>query len=208
MTYLPARPDLEQLRHQAKDLLRDANQGDANALARIHAVSDRLILASAQLAIARECGFESWPKLKREVERRAILNSRDLHRLSMLLAEEPGLAVSPMVNWADHRLGANPLNYIAMIGFDHERLGLPADLPGTGGVAAGTRRAATGAGGRPPAGPGGRTHTRAVTAADCAHFAHYRGRNANHSHLVFLFALAMSCASRRRRIALRCAAVL
>ena len=41
-----------------------------------------------------------------------------------------------MVNWTDHQLGANPLNYIAMIRFDHERLGLPADLPGTGRVAA------------------------------------------------------------------------
>ena len=136
MTYLPARPDLEQLRHQAKDLLRDATNDEPQALARIHAVSDRLILASAQLAIAREYGFESWPKLKREVERREILNSRDLDRLSSLLAEDPGLAVSRMVNWSDHRLGANPLNYIAMIGFDHERLGLPADLPGTGRVAA------------------------------------------------------------------------
>jgi uncharacterized protein len=136
MTYLPARPDLEQLRHQAKDLLRQANRGEAEALARIHAVSVRLILASAQLAIAREHGLESWPKLKREVERREVLNSRDLDRLSALLAEEPDLAISPMVNWADHQLGANPLNYIAMIGFDHERLGLPADLPGTGRVAA------------------------------------------------------------------------
>src|SRR3954453_19146478 len=136
MTYLPARPDLEQLRHQAKDLLRSANQGDPNALARIRAISDRVILASAQLAIAREYGFESWPKLKREVERREILNSRDLDRLWSLLAEEPGMAASRMVNWTDHRLGANPLNYIAMIGFDHERLGLPADLPGTGRVAA------------------------------------------------------------------------
>jgi ankyrin repeat protein len=136
MTYLPARPDLEQLRHQAKDLLRDANDGDASALARIHAVSDRLILASAQLVVAREHGFDSWPKLRREVERREILNSRDLTRLSSLLAEDPDLAVSRMVNWTDHRLGANPLNYIAMIGFDHERLGLPGDLPGTGQVAA------------------------------------------------------------------------
>ena len=136
MTYLPARPDLEQLRHQAKDLLRHATRGEAEALARIHAVSDRLILASAQLATAREYGFESWPRLKREVERREVLNSRDLNRLSSLLADDPGLAVSRMVNWADHRAGANPLNYIAMIGFDHERLGLPADLPGTGRVAA------------------------------------------------------------------------
>jgi hypothetical protein len=106
------------------------------ALARIHAVSERLILASAQLAIAREYGFDSWPKLKREVERREVLNNRDLNRLSSLLAEDPDLAVSRMVNWADHRLGANPLNYIAMIGFDHERLGLPAHVSGTGRVAA------------------------------------------------------------------------
>src|SRR5437764_6800779 len=114
MTYLPARPDLEQLRHQAKDLLRDANQGNANAVARIRAVSGRLILAAAQLAIAREYGFESWPRLKREVERREILNSRDLARLSSLLAADTDLAVSRMVNWTDHRLGANPLNYVAM----------------------------------------------------------------------------------------------
>jgi ankyrin repeat protein len=133
--YLPAKPDLAQLRIQAKDLLRNANHGDANALARIQAVSDRLILSSAQLAVAREYGFESWPKLKREVERREMLNSRDLDRLSALLAEDPNLAVSPMVNWTDHRLGANPLNYVAMIGFDHERLGLPKSLPGTGAVA-------------------------------------------------------------------------
>jgi uncharacterized protein len=129
MTYLPARPDLEQLRHQAKDLLRDANHGDPNALARIHAVSKRVILASAQLAIAREYGFDSWLKLKREVERREILNSRDLGRLSALLAEEPELAISPLVNWTDHRLGATPLNYVAMVRFDHERLGLPALRP-------------------------------------------------------------------------------
>jgi hypothetical protein len=81
MTYLPARPDLEQLRHQAKDLLREATRGDAEALARIHAVSHRVILASAQLAIARDYGFESWPKLKREVERREVLNSVSYHSL-------------------------------------------------------------------------------------------------------------------------------
>ncbi|MGH2736076.1 MAG: hypothetical protein ACRDKZ_10880, partial [Actinomycetota bacterium] len=40
-----------------------------------------LILSTAQLAVAREYGFASWPKLKAEVERREILNSRDLARL-------------------------------------------------------------------------------------------------------------------------------
>jgi ankyrin repeat protein len=160
MTYLPARPDLEQLRHQAKDLFREATRGEATALARIHAVSERLILASAQLAIAREYGFESWPKLKREVERREVLNSRDVDRLSSLLAEDPDLAVSRMVNWADHQFGASPLNYVAMIAFDHERLGLPAELPGTGRVAAALIDA-----GAPVDGQPGEFETPLITAA-------------------------------------------
>src|SRR5512133_3943264 len=73
MPTLPAHPDLEQLRHQAKDLLRAARAGDADALARIHRVSDRLTLASAQLALGREYGFASWPELKEEVEARTTL---------------------------------------------------------------------------------------------------------------------------------------
>lgn len=65
---LPHRPSLEQLRKQAKDLLRDARAGDASALARIPATAHtedagHICLAQAQLAIAREYGFASWPKL-------------------------------------------------------------------------------------------------------------------------------------------------
>ena len=72
---LPERPSLEQLRKQAKGLLRDARSGDATARARIAAVSDadpaaRIQLAHGQLAIAREYGFASWPKLVRHVEAR------------------------------------------------------------------------------------------------------------------------------------------
>lgn len=70
---LPERVSLEQLRKQAKDLLRNARRGDANALARITATERsapgaRITLADAQLAIARELGFPSWPKLVRHVE--------------------------------------------------------------------------------------------------------------------------------------------
>jgi hypothetical protein len=35
-------------------------------------VSDRLTLAAAQLAIARDYGFASWVRLKAEVEARAM----------------------------------------------------------------------------------------------------------------------------------------
>src|SRR5947209_19272105 len=89
MPDLPARANLEQLHHRAKDLLHAARHGDPDALARIQTVSDRIILASAQLALAREYGFPSWATLKTEVERREILTSRDLSRLSGLLAAQP-----------------------------------------------------------------------------------------------------------------------
>ena len=159
MAYLPARPDFEQLRHQAKDLLRAARRGDGAAVARINAVSDRMVLSSAQLALAREYGFPSWARLKSEVERREILNSRDLTRLARLLAEHPALATARMENWCDHRC-ADPIGYTAMLRFDHERLGLPRDLPGTGAVA----RALIEAGAPVDGGPGDR-ETPLITAA-------------------------------------------
>ena len=134
MPALPVHANLEQLRHQAKDLLRAANAGDPDALRRIHAVSDRAQLASAQLALAREYGFPSWRRLKTEVERREILTGRDLGRLHRLLAEEPELARTKMEHWRDNEQ-ALPLGFMAMLRFDGERLGLPPELPGTGAVA-------------------------------------------------------------------------
>src|SRR5260370_41327197 len=68
MPDLPARPNLDQLRHQARDVLRAARAGDAAATRRIEAVSNRPALAAAQLAVAREHGFPSWAQLKAEVD--------------------------------------------------------------------------------------------------------------------------------------------
>jgi hypothetical protein len=71
---LPARPSLEQLRKQAKDLLHQIRAGDVAALARMHAVIPQLpepeqpTLSDAQLVLAREYGFSSWPKLVHHVE--------------------------------------------------------------------------------------------------------------------------------------------
>ena len=64
MSELPDRPDLDQLRRQARELLRAATDGEPHALARIHAVSERMTLSAAQLALAREYGFPSWPALR------------------------------------------------------------------------------------------------------------------------------------------------
>ena len=68
---LPARPNLEFERKQAKKLLAALRKGDSEALARIHAKlkssrdtkPDEFKLADAQFTIAREYGFTSWPRL-------------------------------------------------------------------------------------------------------------------------------------------------
>ena len=70
MRHLPEQPALDQLRHQARELQRAAARRDPDALRRLQAVSPRLTLAAAQLALAREYGFPSWAQLKAEVERR------------------------------------------------------------------------------------------------------------------------------------------
>jgi hypothetical protein len=78
---LPERPNLEQLRKQAKDLLKAQRQGDASVcpvlrhLPRFAGSSDedvlkaRLSLSEAQHALAREYGFKNWAALMRRVRK-------------------------------------------------------------------------------------------------------------------------------------------
>ena len=74
---LPERPDLDQLRRQAKELRDAARRGDPGALDRVTrgyraAPQGEVTLGyAAQLVIARELGFTSWPRLKAVVESRA-----------------------------------------------------------------------------------------------------------------------------------------
>jgi hypothetical protein len=70
MSGLPDQPDLDQLRRQARELLRAAVGGEPRAVDRLGAVSPRVTLSAAQLALARAYGFPSWAALKAEVARR------------------------------------------------------------------------------------------------------------------------------------------
>ena len=78
---LPARPHLDHLRRQAKTLLTELKDGRASAirafkehlpaarrLASGHIAAAGFRLADAQLVIARQSGFGSWPGLSRHVE--------------------------------------------------------------------------------------------------------------------------------------------
>jgi ankyrin repeat protein len=72
---LPERPNLEQLKKQAKSLLRAARDQDSLALERFRvlpALPSSLALHDAQSVIAREHGFKSWNELREHVEERSL----------------------------------------------------------------------------------------------------------------------------------------
>jgi hypothetical protein len=88
---LPSDVDLDHLKYQAKDLFKARTEGDPQAAQRIrefhprfkHAADAAIFdakfsLADAQLTIARERGFASWPKLKRRVEKPAPADNPSL----------------------------------------------------------------------------------------------------------------------------------
>ena len=69
---LPARPDLEQQKKLAKELLHAFHDGDTEAIASIRAeLPDKrdISLADAQFVLAREYGFASWRDLKERIEK-------------------------------------------------------------------------------------------------------------------------------------------
>jgi hypothetical protein len=88
---LPPNPNLDHLKYQAKDLLRDRaarNLGTAQRLREFHPRFARatdseifdahLKLSDAQLAIARESGFPSWARLKRHIEKPTLTDQLNL----------------------------------------------------------------------------------------------------------------------------------
>jgi ankyrin repeat protein len=72
-TPFPTAPSLEQLRNRARDLQRAHRAGDPDARARVAAHApdaiEPLKLSTAQLVLARELGFPSWPRLRAYVDR-------------------------------------------------------------------------------------------------------------------------------------------
>jgi ankyrin repeat protein len=84
------RIDLEQQRKRAKDLRRAHASGDTDAAARIAqhlprarnlsapaVLALKITLTEAQLVIAREAGFDSWPRLKHALDTRPLAHAVD-----------------------------------------------------------------------------------------------------------------------------------
>jgi hypothetical protein len=104
---LPAKPNLEYLKKQAKELLTQLQQGDAAATERFGSLPSfsapaNVKLADAQHLLAREYGFPSWPKLKEHVESlarilpppemlTAAIRSSDAGKVARVLQDHPEL---------------------------------------------------------------------------------------------------------------------
>ena len=141
---LPARPNLEFYRKAAKDLVKRRRAGDAEARRTIDAFHPRaarltdqpFTLSDAQLVIAREHGFESWPKFSTHIE--AVTRARspvqqfevavdaivdgDLARLESLLRDRPALVRARSTRV--HR--ATLLHYVSANGVEDYRQKSPA----------------------------------------------------------------------------------
>lgn len=113
---LPAKPNLEHLKKQAKKLLHDFQQGEPAAVDHFRSLGSTSAapkLADAQHLIARDYGFTSWPQLKEHVEAvaRALLpaemlsaavRASDAGKVSRALQEHPELKAQlnqPMINY-------------------------------------------------------------------------------------------------------------
>lgn len=134
---LPPNPNLQQLRKQAKRLLKMHRAGDADASARFVAClprlsgvgasevgQARLALADAQSVIAREYGFDSWARLAREVESLASQSETPheqlIGRIAGLIEQDPAASAALVTQ----RLSRHPRDVaILMIALGQETTG-------------------------------------------------------------------------------------
>jgi Ankyrin repeat len=120
--HFPVRPDLNQLRHQAKDLLHAIRQGDASAIAEFRKNHPKPIepadarLADAQLALARSYGLTSWPRLVTACRMTDALWRGDVDAVRKLVVKDPRL-LHEDARGVDGNWGP-PMSYAANLGHD------------------------------------------------------------------------------------------
>lgn len=120
--HLPVRPDLEQLKHQAKDLLRLVRAGERSAIAEFQQHHPRQLdpasakLADAQLVLARSYQARSWPRLVQACRLIDAIWQDDYETIRQLMLENPHLlhedARVTACNWGP------PMSYAANLGRD------------------------------------------------------------------------------------------
>jgi len=104
--HFPVRPDLTQLRHQAKDLLRAMRQDNPAAK-----------LAEAQHALARSYGVASWPRLVLACRVIHAIWENDVDDLKALVLKNPDLVRENASGTEKYNWGS-PMAYAANLGRD------------------------------------------------------------------------------------------
>jgi hypothetical protein len=121
--HLPVRPDLEQLRHQAKDLLREIRRGEPAALADLIENHPEQVnpgsakLADAQLALARSYGVPSWPRIVLACRMIDAIWVDDIDTLRALLLKHPQ-SIHEMARATETCNWGPPMSYAANLGRD------------------------------------------------------------------------------------------
>jgi ankyrin repeat protein len=125
--HFPVRPNLDQLKHQAKDLLRAIRAGDPAALAELlkphpgkaaKAIElAEVKLADAQAALARSYGLASWPRLVTACRMTDAIWRGDADTVRKLVLKDPRLLHESARGVADSNWGP-PMSYAANVGQD------------------------------------------------------------------------------------------
>ena len=120
---LPVRPNLDQLKHQAKDFLRSVKIGDPSAIAEFNqyhpkpAPLDQVKLADAQLALARSYEISSWPRLVQACKLIDAIWRDDPDCVREMIVRNPHL-LHEMARGTEKSNWGPPMTYAANLGRD------------------------------------------------------------------------------------------
>ncbi len=120
---LPVRPHLDQLRRQARELLRALHAGDATAIAELREHHPDLIdpsaakLADARLVLARSYGASSWTRLVQAVQLADAIWRDEAEKVHALITRNAALIHEAVLVRADSPHG-RPMTYAASLGRD------------------------------------------------------------------------------------------
>jgi len=121
--HFPVRPNLEQLRIQAKELLEDLRNGEPRALDLWQKHSRKSVepgfakLADAQFVLAQMYGIASWPRLVSACRVIDAIWRDDVNAIRELVLKHPKLLQESATGIADSNWGP-PMTYAANIGRD------------------------------------------------------------------------------------------
>jgi hypothetical protein len=121
--HLPVRPNLDQLKHQARDFLRDIRRGNSSAIDEFNEhhpkpiKPDKARLADAQLALSRSYGVRSWPRLVQACKLVDAIWRDDPTTVRDLVIKHPSL-LHQMARGTEKCNWGPPMSYAANLGRD------------------------------------------------------------------------------------------